>query len=67
MQMTYLAHPYSETCSWYVRDLRMVAAGYVVAFILLTVNISSLYDGIDADAFQVKFVFFMTPNAFMIV
>jgi len=35
----------------------MVAAGYVIAFILLTTNISVLYDGIDGDAFSVTFCF----------
>jgi hypothetical protein len=31
----------------------MVAAGYAVAFILLTSNISSMYNGIDNDVFAV--------------
>jgi hypothetical protein len=35
----------------------MVAARYTVAFILLTSNISAIYDGIDNDAFSVSFSF----------
>lgn len=35
----------------------MIAAGYAVAFILLTSNISAIYDGIDDDVFSVSFCF----------
>lgn len=36
----------------------MVAAGYAVAFILLTSNISAIYDAIDDDVFLVSYFVF---------
>jgi len=61
-----LSIEYLALLAIYIHTGRMVAAGYTVAFILLTSNISAIYDGIDNDVFSAH-VEAIGPAAFTLI